>query len=118
MFNVYGISIGLLEISGSTLQAHVNIPSNKFRPHSSTTVFWIEGSGLAAAFSLPTWNTHRTFAKQNPIPIGTAGLLRIDSSYQSFSETSHGLVDKFKLDVHVRVLYARLQLENIWYAVY
>ncbi|KAG8952761.1 hypothetical protein FRC04_003684 [Tulasnella sp. 424] len=92
----------LFVMTGPSLNAQVDVPSHKFRPHCRTTTFSLEGSKIEASMSLPDWNTHYTFAKQRPISLGSVGFMRLDASYTSYAQVHPDYVEKLVVDIKAR----------------
>ncbi|KIO30015.1 hypothetical protein M407DRAFT_20877 [Tulasnella calospora MUT 4182] len=92
----------LFVMKGPSLNAQVDIPSHKFRPHCRTTTFSLEGSKIEALMSLPDWNTYYAFAKQRPLSLGSVGFMRLDAAYTSYAHVHPDHVEKLVVDVKAR----------------
>ncbi|KAG8862253.1 hypothetical protein FRB96_001832 [Tulasnella sp. 330] len=93
--------------TGTSLDAQVKVPSDKFRPNHSAILFSFELPDAAIAMSLPDWNTHTIFAKSRPVPLGSIGSVRLDCSYTSCAEVRDDNVEKLSLDLKGRNLLFR-----------
>lgn len=89
---------------GPSLKSDVTILSNKFRPESTTIPFRISGDSIVLNLALPRWNTHATHASADGNTIGRLGTLKLNGSYQYFSEVRPEFVEQLKLNFVVRQL--------------
>ncbi|KAG9009804.1 hypothetical protein FRB93_005075 [Tulasnella sp. JGI-2019a] len=94
----------LFLLTGTSFDAQVVIPSDRFRPSHSTVTFSFELPDAAFAMSLPDWNTHSLFTKSRPLPLGTIGSVRLDCSYMSCAEVRDDNIDKLNIDFKGRNL--------------
>lgn len=93
----------LFTLKGDVLKSNTNIPSNVFRPLSTTVRFTVDGPDIALSLALPRWNTHALSesAIEHLSDIGHISVLGITGSYKYFSETRQDCIDHLKLDTKV-----------------
>lgn len=94
-------AIALLTFQGPNLRTKAIIPSNIFRPESTSFPFTLTASDLLGNFSLPRWSTH-AFAQKDGISLFKTNLFNIDGSYHYSAEVREGNIDQLKLDMTVR----------------
>ncbi|KAF7315604.1 hypothetical protein MIND_00075800 [Mycena indigotica] len=92
----------LLIARATRLRSVVHIPSDTFRPESTTVPFSIEVPDIAINLSLPRWNTWALHAPPDGNSIGKARILKFDGSYRYFADVAEGHVEQLKLGITVR----------------
>jgi hypothetical protein len=92
----------LLTLRGPSLESQVDIPSNHYRPTSTTVPFWIESSDqLEIYMTLPRWDSRYAHLTAQLSDIGRIGSLRLDASYLYHSSVRDDYLDRLHLDIHV-----------------
>lgn len=92
----------LLTLRGPSLESQVDIPSNHYRPTSTTVPFWIESSDqLEVYMTLPRWDSRYEHLTAQLSDIGRLGSLRLDASYLYHSSVRDDYLDRLHLDIHV-----------------
>ncbi|KAF7288717.1 hypothetical protein HMN09_01377700 [Mycena chlorophos] len=94
----------LLIARATRLRSVVHIPSDTFRPESTTVPFSIEAPDLAVNLSLPRWNTWALHAPKDGNSIGKVRVLKFEGSYRYFSDVAVDHVEQLKLNITVRDL--------------
>ncbi|KAH9485425.1 Protein CSF1 [Psilocybe cubensis] len=92
----------LLSLTGPHLKNTMTIPSNKFRPESTSIPFYITTPHVSVKMSLPRWNTHARYAPQDGIDLLEADLLSISGSYLYFSSVMAEYVEQLKIQFDLR----------------
>ena len=87
----------LLTTRGAHLTSTVEVPLNGFRQESTTISFVVEVPDPAVSLSLPRWNTNALHAPREGNSLGKIGFLRINGSYQYFSDVRKDHVEQLKL---------------------
>lgn len=94
----------MLTLRGPSLESQVDIPSDHYRPVSTTVPFWIESSDqLEAYMTLPRWDSRYAHLTAQLSDIGRIGSLRLDASYSYHSSVRDDYLDRLRLDIHVGV---------------
>lgn len=95
--------IVLFTLKGHALNNTTFIPSNVFRPLSTTVDFKVNGPDIALSLTLPRWNTHALSetAIEHLREIGHISNFVLNGSYKYFSEVRPDCVDQLKLDIKV-----------------
>lgn len=83
------------------MESHVIIPSNKFRPESTTIRFLVKAPNLAIDFSLPRWNTRAAYIPKEGCHLAKVGSFVLNGSYHYYSETREDFVDHLSLNYTV-----------------
>jgi hypothetical protein len=83
------------------------IPSNVFRPLSTTVSFDVRIPEAALSVTLPRWNTHALRSPELLTDVARARDFDFVGSYQYYSEVSEEHLDQLKLQVSVGI-YNRL----------
>ncbi|KAJ7287460.1 hypothetical protein C8J57DRAFT_1431026 [Mycena rebaudengoi] len=92
----------LLTARGLRLKNVTEIPSDLFRPESTTIPFFLEIPDIALSLSLPRWNTYALHAPIEGSSLAKVGVLRLDGFYRYFSEVREDHVEQLKLTLTVR----------------
>ncbi|KAJ7072266.1 hypothetical protein C8F01DRAFT_1205872 [Mycena amicta] len=92
----------LLTARGTRLRSATHIPSDNFRPESTTVTFSVEVPDIAVNLSLPRWNTWALHAPKEGTSIGKVRILKFDGSYRYFSDVAEDHVEQLKLGITVR----------------
>ena len=85
-------------IFGSTLNADICIPIDRYRPHRNDILFNVEVRDAGLNLHVPPWNTQATFLSSTEL--ATLKLLAIDGSYEYCATTSTSNTDTLFLDIH------------------
>jgi len=94
----------LLTLRGPSLESQVDIPSNHYRPASTTVPFWIESSDqLEVYMTLPRWDSRYAHLTTQLSDIGRIGSLRLDASYLYHTSVGDNYLDRLRLDIHVSI---------------
>ncbi|KAH8118988.1 hypothetical protein DFH11DRAFT_1696800 [Phellopilus nigrolimitatus] len=93
----------LFTFRGERLKGDAFIPSNKFRPLSSTVSFSIFTPNVALGLTFPRWNTHALSASaaEQLTDIGRVAAFHLSGSYTYFAEVREDCVDQLKLDIKI-----------------
>ncbi|KAJ7703124.1 hypothetical protein B0H17DRAFT_922585 [Mycena rosella] len=92
----------LLTVRGVRLKNVTEIPSDMFRPDSTTIPFSIEVPDVTLNLSLPRWNTWALHAPKEGNSLAKVRVFRADGFYRYFSEVREDHVEQFKLTLTVR----------------
>ncbi|KAJ7497366.1 hypothetical protein FB451DRAFT_229194 [Mycena latifolia] len=92
----------LLTARGARLKNVTEIPSDNFRPISTTIPFSIEVPDVALNLSLPRWNTWALHAPKDGNSLAKVRVLRAEGFYRYFSEVREDYVEQLKLTLTVR----------------
>lgn len=87
--------------TGMNFQSEVLIPSNVFRPISTTMSFDARIPELALRVTLPRWNTHALRSPELLTDVGRVREVLISGSYQYHSEVREEYLDQLKLQITV-----------------
>jgi hypothetical protein len=85
-------------IFGSTLNADICIPINRYRPFRNDIPFDIQAKQGGLNLHVPPWNTQATFLSSTEL--ATLETLAIEGKYQYCATTSTSNTDTLLLDVH------------------
>ncbi|KAI0058067.1 hypothetical protein BV25DRAFT_1994498 [Artomyces pyxidatus] len=88
----------LLTIRGPLLRNKNVIPSDKYRPMSTTVPFFLEVPNVTISLTLPKWSTHRLQALEPITKVATIGSLRLDGSYLYFADVREANVEQLRLN--------------------
>ncbi|PPQ67263.1 hypothetical protein CVT25_005847 [Psilocybe cyanescens] len=99
----------LLTLNGPHLKNTIMIPSNIFRPESTSIPFFVVIPNFVVKFSLPRWNTHARYASKEGINLLNATLLNVSGSYRYFNSV---------MEEHVEQLKLRFDLEGVVFRDY
>lgn len=97
------ILTALFTLRSSLLESSITIPSNAFRPFSTTIAFNVSTDNVDLKLTLPRWNTHAltdSFVKQLA-DYGHIPNFRMSGSYSYFADIRPGCSDILKLDISV-----------------
>src|SRR6266540_393144 len=97
---------------GPTLKTSVTIPSNMFRPESTSIPFTVSAPGVVGNFSLPRWSTHALNAQKDGISLFKTESFNINGSYRFFAEVREEYVEQLKLDFNVRCHRANMRTHH------
>lgn len=87
----------LLTTRGTYFNVKADIPSNKYCPESTTIPFSLEAPDVSFSLSLPRWNTNALHAPKKGNHLAKVRSLRLEGSYQYFSEVRKENVEQLKL---------------------
>ncbi|KAF5370617.1 hypothetical protein D9758_002040 [Tetrapyrgos nigripes] len=87
----------LFTLFGMRCQSIVKIPSNVFRPDSTSVTFSVEIPNVSINLSLPRWNTNALHAPKEGNNLANIGSFSIDGSYLYYSEVHQDNVEQLKL---------------------
>jgi hypothetical protein len=85
-------------LGGKTLDGHVTIPLENFRPISNEIFFDVKGIDMGLELAMPPKNTLHTFIKDQKVAY--LGELGLGGSHTYFSETSPSNTDILHFDIH------------------
>jgi hypothetical protein len=91
----------LFTARGTRLKSFTEIPSDTFRPESTTIPFSIELPDVSLNLSLPRWNTWALHAPKDGSSIAKVRVLKADGFYRYFSEVRDDNVEQLKLTITV-----------------
>jgi hypothetical protein len=94
----------LLTARGTRLQNITEIPSDTFRPESTTIPFSVEIPDVSLNLSLPRWNTWALHAPKDGHNLAKVRVLKLDGFFRYFSEVREDNVEQLKLTITVRRL--------------
>lgn len=86
-----------MTLTGPTLTSNVHIPSEKFRPESSTVPFSIEATSVAVGLTLPKWHTNAMYSSPATNDIGRVSHLLVDGRFFYHTEHREDFVDRLNL---------------------
>ncbi|KAJ6593973.1 hypothetical protein B0H19DRAFT_1365929 [Mycena capillaripes] len=92
----------LFTARGTRLKNVTEIPSDTFRPESTTIPFSIEIPDVSMNLSLPRWNTWALHAPKDGSSLAKARVLRADGFYRYFSDVRDDNVEQLKLTLTAR----------------
>lgn len=96
----------------------VTIPSNTFRPETTSIPFTVSAPDLVVNLSLPRWSTHALHPQKEGISILRTRLFSLGGSYRFFAEVRNDYVEQLKLDIQVSDRAGNyLSLNNFSFAV-
>lgn len=87
----------MLSLKGLSLASEVIIPSNKFRPLSTTVPFTIRAPDVQVDLTLPKWSTHQFSATEPITRVGTIGQFGLEGSYTYYAYVRRDNVEQLKL---------------------
>ncbi|KAF9450414.1 hypothetical protein P691DRAFT_468038 [Macrolepiota fuliginosa MF-IS2] len=94
----------LVILLGDKFETNVIIPSNKFRPESTTVQIAVRAPDLSIDFSLPRWNTRAAYISKDGCNLARAGSFALKASYHYYSDTREDFVDHLTLDFKISKL--------------
>ncbi|KAF8210348.1 hypothetical protein K438DRAFT_1959629 [Mycena galopus ATCC 62051] len=94
----------LLTARGTRLKNISEIPSDIFRPESTTISFSVDIPDVSINLSLPRWNTWALHAPKDGNSIAKARVLKLDGFFRYFSEVRDDTVEQLKLTITARDL--------------
>lgn len=77
------------------------MPSNVYRPESTTVPFAIDIPDVSLKLSLPRWNTNALHAPKEGNTLARLGPSHIDGSYLYFSEVHEEHIEQLALTIKV-----------------
>ncbi|KAI6040347.1 hypothetical protein EDC04DRAFT_2894324 [Pisolithus marmoratus] len=89
----------IFNIRAPRLHSVVTIPSNTYRPETSTIPLSIDAPDLAVSMSLPKWNTQSLYNRGKEQQVLYTRTFRLLASYNSWSEVRFDHIDQIKLDI-------------------
>lgn len=84
------------------MQSDVVIPSNVFRPLSTTVSFDVRVPEIALRVTLPRWNTHALRSVELLKDVGRIKDFGISGKYHYHSEVREEFLDQLKMKIMVR----------------
>ncbi|KAF7361830.1 hypothetical protein MVEN_00527500 [Mycena venus] len=94
----------LLTARGTRMKNVTEIPSDTFRPESTTIPFSVEIPDVSLNLSLPRWNTWALHAPKDGNSIAKVRILKLDGFFRYFSEVRDDNVEQLKLKITTRDL--------------
>lgn len=91
----------LLTVRGTRLKNITEIPSDTFRPESTTITYSLEIPDVSLNLSLPRWNTWALHAPKDGNSLAKVRVLNANGFYRYFSEVRDDHVEQFKLSLTV-----------------
>ncbi|XP_006461147.1 hypothetical protein AGABI2DRAFT_185437 [Agaricus bisporus var. bisporus H97] len=91
----------LLILRGETIEFNTVIPSNIFRPESTTIEFITKAPKLALNFSLPRWNTRAAYMPKDGCCLANVGNFVLKGTYHYYSEVRENFIDHLNLTSEV-----------------
>ncbi|KAJ7218000.1 hypothetical protein GGX14DRAFT_550111 [Mycena pura] len=92
----------LLTARGTRLKSVTEIPSDTFRPESTSVPFSFETPDVSLNLSLPRWNTWALHAPKDGSNLAKVRVFRVEGFYRYFSDIRHDHIDQLKLSLTVR----------------
>lgn len=96
-----------MTLRGSIFKNDNIIASDKYRPLSTTIPFNIEAPNVMVSLTLPKWSAHSLLASAPVETLGRFERLRLEGSYQYFSDRRVDNIERLRLHFIVRVLLPR-----------
>ncbi len=97
-----------MDISGPRLESYTSVAGTEYRPDLSTIPFSVNVQNAVVALSVPSWDTHRSFADQQAFEIGKIGYLSAEGSYTFYSAPDPDHQEQLTLHLEVsRASYIR-----------
>lgn len=93
----------LLTARGARLKSVTEIPSDTFRPESTTVPFSFEMPDISLNLSLPRWNTWALHAPKDGNNLAKVRVLKVEGFYRYFSDIRDDHIDRLKLGITVRL---------------
>ena len=96
--------IVMVSLKSDTLLSNIVIPSDRFRPLSTTVTFSVETPNLHLLLSLPRWNTHALspISFSHVTKIGHLSSFSLSGEYTYHAEVREDCIDQLKL--HMKVI--------------
>ncbi|KZV70698.1 hypothetical protein PENSPDRAFT_752360 [Peniophora sp. CONT] len=88
----------IMTLRGSVFKNDSIIPSDKYRPLSTTIPFNIEAPNVMVSLTLPKWSTHSLLASEPVETLGRFERLRLEGSYQYFSDRRVDNIERLRLN--------------------
>jgi hypothetical protein len=107
----------LLTARGARLKSVTEIPSDTFRPESTTIPFSIDVPDVALNLSLPRWNNWALHAPKEGSSLAKVRVFRADGFYRYFSEVRDDYVEALKLTLTVCRLHTPSHGPNLIFPV-
>ncbi|KAF8973209.1 hypothetical protein BDZ97DRAFT_665381 [Flammula alnicola] len=92
----------LITFRGPHLKIISTIPSNTFKPESTSIPFHILAPDLVASSSLPRWNTHSLHMPPEGVDFFRAAQFKLSGSYRYFAAVHEEHTEQLKLDFDLR----------------
>ncbi|KAG5648496.1 hypothetical protein DXG03_003107 [Asterophora parasitica] len=92
----------LITLRAPSINLKTDIPSNQYRPESTTIPFSVEVPNVSATLALPRWNTNALHAPPEGSSFGNILFFRLDGSYEYFAEVRENFVEQLKLNFNIR----------------
>ena len=95
----------LFTLKAQTLASRVAIPSDKFRPLSTTVTFSAETPDLHLQLTLPRWNTRALSdsAMKHVLNVGHLPMFILDGGYTYHADVREDCIDQLNLKMTVRM---------------
>ncbi|VDB95270.1 unnamed protein product [Peniophora sp. CBMAI 1063] len=87
----------IMTLRGSVFKNDNIIPSDRYRPLSTTIPFNIEAPNVMVSLTLPKWSTHSLLASEPVEKIGRFGRLRLEGSYQYYADRRVDNIERLRL---------------------
>ncbi|KAE9411411.1 hypothetical protein BT96DRAFT_961320 [Gymnopus androsaceus JB14] len=92
----------IFAFAGSRMKFNTTIPSNVYRPESTTIPFSIDIPDVSLRLSLPRWNTNALHAPKDGNTLAKVGSFRLNGSYMYFAEVHEDHIEQLELTMKVR----------------
>ncbi|KAJ3826303.1 hypothetical protein F5880DRAFT_1610366 [Lentinula raphanica] len=94
----------IFTLSGAKFAFETTIPSNVYRPESTTVPFSIDVPDVCLKLSLPRWNTNALHAPKGGNTLARVGSFQMDGSYMYFAEFHEDHVEQLVLTMRVHAI--------------
>ncbi|KAJ3735770.1 hypothetical protein DFJ43DRAFT_832425 [Lentinula guzmanii] len=91
----------IFTLSGVRFALNTTIPSNVYRPESTTVPFSIDVPDVSLKLSLPRWNTNALHAPKGGNTLAKVGSFHLDGSYMYYTEFHEEHVEQLVLTMKV-----------------
>lgn len=94
----------LFTLKAQSLASRIAIPSDRFRPLSTTVTFSAETPNLRLQLTLPRWNTRALSdsAMKHVLNVGHLPVFTLDGGYTYHADVREDCVDQLNLNMTVR----------------
>ncbi|KII92575.1 hypothetical protein PLICRDRAFT_134291 [Plicaturopsis crispa FD-325 SS-3] len=92
----------IFTLRGGSFRTDAQIPSDTFRPESTSIPFTLLVPDVTLSLSLPRWNTHSLMNNARGCTIGKARMFRLDGSYRYYSDVSEENVEQLQITIATR----------------
>lgn len=83
------------------MKISATIPSNVYRPESTTIPFSLDVPNVSLKLSLPRWNTNALHAPKDGNTLAKVGSFRLEGSYMYFAEVHEEHIERLQLMIMV-----------------